>query len=569
MEPISTTVYGFPQYFTVIPTPSTTNYFDSSFVPYNGTPLASEYSKLLKYFDTMNNPYLKTVGCDSPSTLTNDVSTRARVYAYCGLRPTKASGWAVSVENEVPIWRSALAKFVPYDDASPEDRRIPNHLLISSGDPCSMLGMLYKGMFGPCPSSYNNRLAPVFVQVDFETIYNVLCQWMVYAKQAAFASGASNDVTIATQPLNFTSQDFRIALMQALKFVFDSEDTQFVAPLEYNDQGNEFIPFVCGGNCYANSNFARSLLVPALIQENIASLRARYIGVDGGKHTCAYVPILGRYYQDTPVEWQMNYGQEGPIPLFSQTVQQAINILDCSSGSNPIDANNGFYGGVISDWNTHVAAVNTYTSETVPLQGDRGPTGLPLVCFTNSERVTPISNLVGGVKKPNLLIDRNIANLSPVKIEGTKGQKVQYVPAATLPQLDLQTAYTLLPSSESELITLVQNLIVPSIRFNDADPGDILNSNMYQVRTKFKNSQIIGTLQNQDTQSKAAFIARLANYCIVGIGKQESSVYDELMSTLRDEGKASGLFSLLAKAVGTFIPAAAPIADVIAGALEK
>lgn len=576
MAPIRTTQYGPVNYFTVSSGGSTINdYASTNFAVFSGTGTLQDYTKLLKYLDSLDNEFLKTVGAEHKSHLKNDVSCRARVYSYCGLRPTLSSGWATSCENELPIIRPVFSKFVPYND-NLEDARIPTQLVPSGGDPATMLGLLFTKHFGPLDHAYENRCCPKFIPVDFESFYDALCLWMVKLKTAAYFQ--SNDPSIATSSLPFSQQDFRVALMQALKGVFAESiaATQFVGPIQYNQDGNAFVPTTCGGNNFANVEFARTMLVPELIQENANALKSRSVMSSSpkAKHAAVYCPILGRWYLDTPASYTFQgQGEEGPVPLFTALVQDGINILDGSVGNVPIDCNGPYYKKVISDWNEHVEALKNFSSSVEPLLGDKGPMGLPLILFTASERVTPIEpNTPSAKKSTPPLIDRFVANVTPIKKEKLENKRVSvtYIPAATTPQLDLQNIYTMVPNPRPEIISLVENLITPSIRFNPTQlSGDVLNSEMYQVHTRMNNAVPLGSLYDVQTQTKYEKLNRLAGMCITGIGRDSTDVYTQIMATLRDEGQASGLLSLLAGVVGTIIPPLAPVANMVAQAIEK
>jgi len=571
IQPIQDTVYGPVTYWCVNSGGDVPSYNSTNLAGYNGTESLENYNKLIKYLSGKKNPALAIVKCDDKSPLYNDVCTRARVYTYNGLKPTRASGWAVSVENEVPLLRPSLSKFVAYD-AEFEDRRIPTQLSVESGDPCTFLGINVLGLAGNLKNSYKNRCSPRFIPLDFESIYDALCLWMVKAKKAVLSS-PNNNYDIAAVSFPFTQQDFRIALMQALKGLYETSwTTQFVGPLEYNQDGNVFVPSTCGGNNFGNPEFARRMMVPELIAENLNALKARSVmakrkdGTVG--HSAIYIPILGRWWLDTPSSYQITVG-EGTVPLFATTPQETINILDGTMGNTPVDCNNAFYKGVIQEWNSHVEAVKVITTSISPLVRDRGPVGLPLVLTTTLERVTPSNDATDyPTKYQKLTMDKQIQNIMPIKDTNIKTKKVTYIPAATTPQLDLQCTYTLLPQTDAELMQLIDTLITPSIRFNENLQGDVLNSQMYSVHTRFLNSITNGNFYDVDTQSKLAKLDSLANLCITGVGKESADFYDRLMKVLVDEGKASGLLSILSGIVGAIIPPLAPIAAVV-GSLDK
>jgi hypothetical protein len=314
--------------------------------------------------------------------------------------------------------------------------------------------------------------------------------------------------------------------------------------------------------------------VPELLSENLNALKARSVSVKSGKgnHCAVYVPILGRWYQDTPAYYAIPVG-ERTVSLFSTDVQESINILDGMSGSDPVDINNSYYSIVIQNWNSHVSALKGYSSTVGPLMRDRGPLGLPLILTTIEERVSPIQDVKAAPIAPIILDNKYVTNVKPVKnsvkdAQGKVTKNVQYVPAATTTQLDQETLYTMLPNGDSELITLMDSLILPSIRFNRQEPGDVLNSQMWQVHTRFANSMPLANFYNVGTQSKYARLNRLSSFCITGIGRDENDQYARLMKTLCDKGKASGLLTILSGLVGAIFPPLAPVVGAVAGALD-
>jgi len=544
------------------------------------------YSRICKILDNQKNHLLKSVKADSKSQLALDVSTRSRAYRYCGLAPCTSSGWALSVENELPIWCPNLAKFVDYDSGS-EDSRIPTQLTIGSGDACSMMGLKLSGFFG----SYYNRCCPKFVFIDFEEIYTVLCLWMVKLKNAAVTTGGfnSNNGDIATSSLPFSQQDFRIALIQALKGALGtSYITQFIGPLLYNQAGNMFIPTTDSGANYANRTFAQKLMVPLLIQENINSLKMRAVEIPKSKHKALYVPVLGRYFADTPGSFQFGVGETSQN-LFSTPAQEIINILDGTMGNVPVDLNDPYYAGVISDWNSHVAALLTWSATTGPLVSDNGPVGLPLVLTSMSvtnyegndvkkkmmekiDYAVKKGHLVrrdsAGVKIKPLLADKYLTNFEPVK--KTDGKNVTYLPAASVSELNLIDMYTLIPEIDSELAALMGSLILPSIRLTfNSDSGDVITSQMFQVHTRFLNVVPYAQWGGRNSQSLYTKLDQLASYCITGIGHDSAGQYDRLVKLLQDESKGAGILSTLAGIVGSIFPGVAPIANAIAGALDS
>jgi hypothetical protein len=542
-----------------------------------------QWSRLSKYLSAENNPLLKPVEASSFSYLDRDVSTRARSYPYCGTNPTEGSGWATSIENEVTVNCPILSKFVSYN-LGQEDRRVPTQLTPGSGDPS---GVITIPLVSP-GFDWRNKSPVRYMPIDFEEIYFLLAVWMAQAKEMAARQGNLD----AASPLPFTMQDFRIALRQSLMGGFGTScATQFQGPIQYNQNGNTFVPFISAGNCHANRKWTRLFRIPELISEALSSLKLRTLKGLTGKsviNEMIFIPVLGLWNQDEPAVIQMDLGGEAPVPLFTpDPTQSSISLIDGYSGNTPYNINNPYYQNVIEDWNTNVELVSSYVSATSPMFKDSGAVGLPLL-FNSEVNSNQVNNTYADIiakkldhaekigtykrsksfKTPSppvvhrTLDDHLIKNMEVIKIGSDKN--VQYVPPATIPQLNTPGFFSLVPSMPASLVNLIQSLVLPSFRFNLEPPGDILNSNIVMTHTRQLTYYMGDSLAYQGTQSVMAKLVRLAALCVTGVGKEYSDEYTRIFAALTDHGKAGMIASFLAGIAKTIIPGIDGVADTLA-----
>jgi len=549
------------------------------------TPVANAdaYTKILQLLDSRNFKGLGIVdNVVKDSRLATSVSAFARCYVYNGLYPSNglnASGFYKDIELEVPLYNPIMAQFAPYGS----DTRVPRYLSIGTGDACAVFGLPMHQRWG----GYQNAGHVLYKFIDFEDVYNVLGLWAGKCKESLQSNtDAGFNSNLYCQPFTFSQQDFRVMLRQALlAFFAEGYWTQFSGPL-INESSNWFQPFYVTGNTYPSSSFLR-LMLPQLLQENLAALKYRVIESASAKYRTVVVPVLGRYVSDTPSIFQydlINYsGDSEPstsnVPLFNGLIQNTIQLVDGTSAGGFVNLNGTYYDKVMNNWNQFVTAASRVSTEIVNLACDNGPVGLRALTMTRA--VAPIS---GGSSKlvfepDKLQLDERFSR------RDSKGKLNLSVPPAPILLADvdkyvvnspnrknLNTIKAIVPSSAMLLqpllissITsfsqteygLIQNLILPTIRFDETSL-QILTAPKYQTEVlEFNSNQILGEGTEIATPNGWASLLEVwetyATMMIKGAGGTESQ-YASIMRLLGDTGHAGFLSSILGGLAKTILP---------------
>jgi hypothetical protein len=546
---------------------------------------AEAYSSLISFLDGIRHYQLKVVDLvfeNSP--LKNSVSAFARSYAYNGLGTGdfSASGYFKDVELEVPIFNLYMAMFANYGS----DTRVPRFLGVNAGDSCQAFAM-------PMMHVPNTNTGTVTYKcIDFENIYDVVCNWIIRAKALAISSvdaGYNSNPFVGT--FLFSQQDFRIMLRQALLSFFTTQYyTQFVAPVDA-DSGNYFQPFMVTSATYGSSQFS-GLLLPEVIVENLAALKQRVMRLTNKKQYI-FTPVLGRFIQDVPAVYnvvcitQNSSEPQNPTldsyPLFSSPAQSAISLIDGAVAGGPFaNLNAQYYQNVMQEWNTCVNGLNQVITATKPLNSEIGPPGLPVLCFTRVEtfldaqptrprkevrvELDPKYIRKESAKKidvstmkaappPVLPLPLSISKrISNYQIAVGKG--LEAIPAATSSMLSTTTLTSVGPIGD-ELLGILQGLILPVIRFDD-NVIKPLSLSKYQTEVNETNS----FNPNADNSVRPGTVGAssivqawqvLAGQCTRGAGGQDPMLA-RIMASLADDGHAGFLSSLLGGLAKTILP---------------
>lgn len=550
------------------------------------TPVADEeeYVSLLSSVDGLTFRKLKTVAnTPSDSTLFTSVSAFARNYAYNGLNAaiSTANGFYKDIELEVPIFQPNLAQFAPYGS----DVRVPRYLAPGAGDACLVYGLQMLpysgGVFNPAP--------PIYKFIDFENIYDVLCIWAARAKEAMLSSlDEGYNTNQYTNTFTFTAQDFRIVLRQALMAFFGTGWlTQFIGPVDINS-GNYFQAFFCNGSTYGAAPFLE-MVMPALIVENLAALKRRVIRC--GKLNYNYIPVLGRWVLDVPASYNFNVptGVEEnqpvltPTALFAAIPQDPIELIDGHSNDPQfVNLNGSYYQNVLADWNSFVNAANAVSIDSKALAASQGPAGLHALTVTRAVNSLD-QNPSLPVKEVSFVPDSRI----PVKQTSKKDIKnakqappppprvpliakrvrnyqkatstevgVGAIPAATSSMIDT-TSFSGVAPFQSESFALLQQLILPSIRF-DIEASPPMVGPKYQTETLEYNLVSLNVPNQSRVAGGTASLLQswqtLAGYCLKGFAGTGTNEYARIMALLSDEGHAGFLSSILGGIAKTVLP---------------
>lgn len=549
--------------------------------PITQPPDVEAYNSLISFLDARKHPQLKIVDFNfEDSELRNSVSAFARSYAYNGLGTGSfaASGYFKDVELEVPIYNVYMSMFANYGD----DTRVPRYLGVNSGDACQAFALPMIGV------PKKNQGTVTYKCLDFENIYDTLCSWIIRAKALAVASVAvGQNSNNYTGTFNFSQQDFRIVLRQALLSFFTTQTyTQFVAPLD-TDSNNYFQPFMTTSATYGSSAFA-GMLMPEVVVENLAALKQRTMRLTNKKQYI-FTPVLGRFVLDTPAVYNIVWVKdpnpsdpgESTYPLFSSLPQNVIDLTDGSVAAGPYaNLNCQYYQNVMMDWNATVNGLNQVTSAVKPLNSDVGAPGLPVLTFTrvetflNDAQPTKRKEVVV-VLDPQFVKKESLKRITVDKVgppppqplrpyiahrisnyQTIVGKGLESVPPATSSQLSTTTITSVCPVG-NEMLGVLQGLILPVIRF-DANVTKPLELAKYQTEV----NEMSSYNPNADSSVRpgtigATSIAQLWNdlggACTRGAGGEESMIA-RIMAHLADEGHAGFLSSLLGGIAKTILP---------------
>jgi hypothetical protein len=510
---------------------------------------------------------LEIVAIDAKSRLGNDVSSYARSYRYVGLAPTAGNGVYKDIENEVPITAPMYSGFCEYQIP---DVRVPRKLTPFAGGPNMSMGWPLHNSF----VSHFNKVNPVYKQIDFEEIYCYLCALMVRAKEIAQTSPVDQKFA---QPLPFSQQSFRVMLRQALLSVFQDSQfmTQFEGYTQYDATTNAFVPLLVTGGTAARTVF-QEMIVPSIFSENINALRARSIRL-GDKtsqiNVASFLPIVGRYYEDTPAEFLYSLGG-AMTPLFTTVPgQAAINLTDMAAltlGANYyVDPNCSHYQGVMNDWNMTMTGLAAVMSQTRPIIIDGGAPGLGLLYVT---RVQERADTEGAAKKPARRPTRgyyqemalvNLANSEERVLDRSDSKKSltpTVIPAADIRELCSRTLTSQIPLSSEEEVFFT-NIITPVVRLNPTE--DALTLPMYQTITSEAGSSPLSTSISGFGIGVYGKLFNYAGWSVTGVGKDQTNDYIEMMKILQQRGRAGFLSGLLGSVVKAIVPGSGPIVDTV------
>jgi len=557
--------------------------------PAGGDP--EQYAPLLKLLGNIAYvPALQTVPSESESVLERDASAFARVYRYNGLTlfgPNAGGGYYKDAENEVNITAPMMCNYVAY--LTP-DVRVPQKLIACSGDAQSNLGTMFLEHY----VSPFNKVPPVYKMIDFEEIYTFCVLWMCKLKEAIQVNAAQAPAdNIYALPLPFSQQDFRIMLRQALLNVFETQPfVQAIGLTQYGASTNTFLPFMVMGHCYGATPF-NQLLLPQLMVENLNALKARSLRINAktSKASCPlFIPVLGNYYQDTPTSPQYNFGGD-MTPLFSPLVQVPIDITNCvdEANENYINVNNGYYQGVLGDWNNHVQGLSGVSVKTCPIVKDNGPLGMGVLYFTRIEDVS----FAEAQRRKGIEVAAPAAQYQVQSLRYLRNPPV-FARKKSLEQIELEQAVKKIkadggeitlkktaipPASVTELSVIVETSSRPLLAEEEAFLGAIITPvarlsntedaatiNMYQIETT-EGLTTFYTNRASSGTGMYAKLASLAGICVTGLAKEKNSSYIDIMSHLERHSKAGMLSELLGGVVKSIIPNSGPIVDTIAGFL--
>jgi len=538
-----------------------TGLYNSPGIFYALGPSENAYARLLRLLNGVaNSGGLEVVPAGTSEDIEGDASSYSRVYSYNGLDNGSLTGaFYKSIENEVTITCPMYANYISYDIQN-DDQRVPKKLTVWSGDASIPMGWPLHETF----CSPYNKIPIKFKVIDFEEIYAVLVLWMARAKETV-----SQNISFAAElsdPLPFTQQDFRIALRQALLTVFDTQYmTQFTGPIQATGT-NFFSPFLVMGTTFGAKDFSR-LKVPLLIKENLAALRARNVEIAGkSKLNCVtYMPVLGRYINDTPLVPEYNRVVNGvvvPTLLFQPVgAQSVINLIDGSIGGVNVDLNCSYYNDVLGDWNDAVDNVKVISAPVGPLGVDGGPAGWGVLFCTKVQKHTSETFSVQG-KVPRMLKTLRFCENSERKLVRKGSQIVMDIPPASILNLRCTNILSARPFVLEEE-NFFNTIITPSIRFNPTN--DILNTQMYQ----FEVDEVMNTRTGELTSPNIgtgmfSSLAQLAGICITGLAKDETDEYSMMMRRFLMHSEGGLLTDLLAGVAKQFFPGASGIIDTVA-----
>jgi len=512
-----------------------------------GTP--AMYAVLLqKMADLADNPRMQIKTDKYVSGLANDASTFARSYVYNGDYISPSGGFYKDIESEVIITAPSLSAFGIYGT---QDLRAPLKLTPYSGDGATAFGHPLHPTF----LTYYNKRPPSYKLIDFEWIYFTLVSVIVAAVEKVIENSGKS----FTGPLfNYSEQDFRVMLRQALLTVFDTQYfVQFITPLQFTSNENGFAPFhVSGGTC-PNVNFSH-MMVPKLIQENLAALRARTYKNpnDKSQNASAFIPVLGRYIEDIPAFFTY-VGSDGLVyNVFESLPQATINLINgASSSSQYVNLNGNYYQGMLSDWNTLLQELSTVTTVTTTIVGDAGPPGLGILFYTAVQDLTslnpgPDSNVGATPKLVKAL--KHVKNATRTYEKNAKGLPTAIPPASITTLTTTQTTTNF--NYSAAIAAMYDSLITPQIRLDINSPEDQLSLQMYQCEVREPIATAWNTTLSATGSGLASRLNRLALMCVPGIARSSSAEYDAIIEMLSMHNQAGMLSSILGGFAKSILP---------------
>jgi len=468
--------------------------------------------------------------------------------------PSLGGAW-LDVELELlKLPAPMLGKFSPYqDNAQATDPRLPRSLMTSSCDSLITTGWPLHESF----SGYYNKVPPKINQVDADQIMTVLCLWMgkLLTQQARVTN-------VDVVPFNFTFQDLYLVVRSALLTVFDNQYfTQFLGNNQWTSIAtNAFLGFFVMGHCSGRSEFGNFQL-PVILAENISAMKARTIGSPGSKNPQAYLPIVGRWYLDTPPNFQIEKLDGSLIDMFAPlALLDTIDLIDCTNNNNYINVQGEYYLNVMSNWNEAVKNAKAQSAPVQPINTDGGPRGLLVAMSGRLLKKIDNDELTKKHAAPIRLANtlKYVKNKPYAEGADKEGRKYIYpndvkaLPSASVLNLTTNSILSRFQATQ-EMMSLFQLLILPTERVDDEN--DVLSQSMLQVMGKYAHSFQLSNYQA--TATGAGEWNRLnlyANELITGLGRDENSKFQEIFGHLIKEGKGGFLSQILGGAVNSFFP---------------
>jgi len=368
-------------YFFGSPTGNFTNGFPelvlvSAYDPQQG---ADAIASLFKFMN--DKDMAKVISKPDLTTMENDVSSFASVYAEWGQAAGNACGMALSLLNEVKIRCPIMSKFALYQGQ--ETWRGFQEIRKGTGTPSYVIPRVLEFK---SEREFYNKAPPVFKAYNFDEYFLTLSYILALASERI-----ATDQSVSAVPIcPLTSQQVQLCLRQSVISRFYNAYAQdLVISYVFGNLGALY-PFIVGPNGNAISN-VQAMKLPFVFLENVRSATRRTIdvGKKGASYVIDAVPLLVRPIS-TPQLGNFTYqGREGVASLYVEQPEEIpIDLIDLSFSNH-----NGFISvtgtalaRLIEAWNEYITGLGNALS-TLGTVGDE-PGISALISTFNTRHIT-------------------------------------------------------------------------------------------------------------------------------------------------------------------------------------
>jgi len=522
------------------------------------------------------------VSSGSPTAWDKDVSAFALVQQQQGVGAgdVGSGGFGVQSQLEVPMFRPLLTLLTPQQEniLVASANRYPNLTVSQAGDPTVLGGLA--GHTIPL-KAFGMKRPLKFHCVDFNEYLETIAFWVSGIQQAAVQDPLNpeqNAISALQCPL--TLQEVSFLLRNAFMEVF--KDTQagvqgLYPEVPASNTDNQFVPFTASaGTCFLQSV---PFQLPVGLVECMRATAFR-IASRGKKDLEYFVPVVGQYVNDVISSADFTYtsipngGDETftsfVIPSMAKYKKKVFNektgvVEEMVVPETPINLIDGGAPGVwvavnnpaslvmlAREWDKWLkdTGLQTYSSTLTTVSAEKG---INVLFNGNMTRHWIVAS--GGQKESRRMVSERFCGkknasvlTSPYLLRSVIADTAQSIPLAA-PYSQVQKIW-ILPSIESEI-----NFTLPP-NSTQANRWQILMSEPY----------LINSSSGFDGISMTEMHSQFAQKMVKGRDSPPDN-WDNFFVEAAKQGRGGVLSSLIAGAIGSFLPAAAPILNTIADIL--
>lgn len=287
----------------------------------------------------------------SGTTMDQDSSAFAAVYAELGTSYVAPGAMATTIQSERFITSPILSKFVKYQETDFFWRGWQEYR--KSAGSATYIAPRCTELFST--RELHNKVSPVFLSYNFDEFVEVAALILIRAAEEATA-------ITTLQPYPLTFQQFKILLRQTLTPYFSNDMAQ---DLRYSflDSQNlvvTMLPLSVGPNGYSTTPATGGMRMPRFFSESLRCCKRLTSEIKAG--IIDLIPILCRppqFEMEGGYTWVPNGG--APADFFLPSTDILIDMIDGSTGATPdyVDFNGSALGKYITSHNNWITAISS------------------------------------------------------------------------------------------------------------------------------------------------------------------------------------------------------------------